>query len=39
MRSHFYYPEQIEAMLTALGLRTRVEGDGRFAVWIIADKT
>ncbi len=39
MRSHFYYPNQIEAMLVALGLSTRVEGDGRFAAWIIADKT
>jgi demethylmenaquinone methyltransferase/2-methoxy-6-polyprenyl-1,4-benzoquinol methylase len=39
MRSHFYYPNQIEAMLAGLGLSTRVEGDGRFAAWIIADKT
>ncbi|MCB9418738.1 MAG: hypothetical protein H6667_02965 [Ardenticatenaceae bacterium] len=39
MRSHFYYPDQIEEMLAALGLRTRVAGDGRFAARIIADKT
>ena len=38
MRSHFYYPNQIKEMLTALGLTTRIEGDGRFAAWIIADK-
>lgn len=38
MRSHFYYPNQIEEMLAALGLRTRVTGDGRFAAWIIGEK-
>lgn len=38
MRSYFYYPNQIEAMLAGLGLSTRVEGDGRFAAWIIGDK-
>ncbi len=39
MRSHFYYPAQIEAMLKAMGLSTKVEGDGRFTAWVIADKT
>ena len=39
MRSHFYYPNQIAEMFTALGLNTRVEGDGRFAAWIIGDKS
>ncbi len=38
MRSHFLYPAQIEAILTELGLSTRVEGDGRFSAWIIAEK-
>lgn len=38
MRSRFYYPRQIEEMLKGLGLSTRLEGDGRFAAWIIADK-
>ncbi len=39
MRSHFYYPNKIEEMLTGLGLNTRVEGDGRFAAWIIGEKS
>lgn len=39
MRSHFYYPQQIEAMLTDLGLSTHVEVDGRFSAWIIGEKS
>lgn len=39
MRSKFYYPEAIRDMVAANGLPARVETDGRFAAWIIADKS
>ncbi len=38
MRSKFYTPEAIRDMAAAHGLQTRIETDGRFAAWIIADK-
>ncbi|MCB8918022.1 MAG: class I SAM-dependent methyltransferase [Ardenticatenaceae bacterium] len=38
MRSHFYYPAQIQAMIAAHGLSVRIEHDGHFAAWVIADK-
>lgn len=38
MRSHFLYPREIEALLFGLGVDVRVERDGRFAAWVIAEK-
>lgn len=38
MRSRFFYPHEIGRMVAACGLRPMVEGDGRFATWIVADK-
>lgn len=38
MRSTFYYPEAIRDMIAAHGVPARVQTDGRFAAWIIADK-
>lgn len=38
MRSKFYYPEAIQEMVTRLGVPARVETDGRFTAWVIADK-
>ena len=39
MQSHFYYPRDIRDKLTALGVEAKIETDGRFAAWIIADKS
>jgi hypothetical protein len=38
MRSHFYYPAEIQAMIAAHGLSVRIEHDGHFAAWVIANK-
>jgi demethylmenaquinone methyltransferase/2-methoxy-6-polyprenyl-1,4-benzoquinol methylase len=38
MRSHFYYPHEIGRMVAGYGLQPRIEHDGRFAAWVIADK-
>lgn len=38
MRSRFYYPHEIGRMVAAYGLQPRIEHDGAFAAWIIADK-
>jgi ubiquinone/menaquinone biosynthesis C-methylase UbiE len=38
MRSKFYYPDAIRDMAAAHGLDARVETDGKFAAWVIADK-
>lgn len=38
MRSHFLYPHEIAGLLFGLGLKVRVEHDGRFAAWVIAEK-
>jgi demethylmenaquinone methyltransferase/2-methoxy-6-polyprenyl-1,4-benzoquinol methylase len=38
MRSHFYYPHEIQDMIMAQGLPAFVETDGQFAAWVIADK-
>jgi len=38
MRSKFYTPEAIRDMVAAHGLQTRIETDGRFAAWVIAEK-
>jgi demethylmenaquinone methyltransferase/2-methoxy-6-polyprenyl-1,4-benzoquinol methylase len=39
MRSRFYYPHEICDMVAAHGLPAFVETDGRFAAWIVADKS
>ncbi|UCF92051.1 MAG: class I SAM-dependent methyltransferase [Desulfobacterales bacterium] len=38
MRSRFHTPQAIRAMLTSHGLSARIESDGRFTAWIIAQK-
>lgn len=38
MRSRFFYPHEIGRMVAACGLQPIIEGDGRFAAWIVADK-
>lgn len=38
MGSHFHSAAQIKAMVTACGASARIESDGGFAVWIVADK-
>jgi len=38
MRSHFLYPKDIQAELDSHGLRTRIEEDSQFTVWVIAEK-
>ena len=38
MQSHFYKPSEIAAMVAAHGLAVRLETDGRFAAWVVADK-
>ncbi len=38
MGSHFYAPAEIRDMVSAHGLPARIETDGTFAAWIVADK-
>jgi len=38
MRSRFYYPQEIQQMVSNAGLQARVEHDGQFAAWIVAGK-
>jgi ubiquinone/menaquinone biosynthesis C-methylase UbiE len=38
MGSHFHSPAEIEAMIAAHGVPARIEHDGRWAAWIVADK-
>lgn len=38
MRSRFYYPEEIKQMVADTGLQPRIERDGQFAAWIVAEK-
>ncbi|MDX1413961.1 MAG: class I SAM-dependent methyltransferase [Candidatus Promineifilaceae bacterium] len=39
MRSQFYYPVQIGQMMAANGLAVEITTDGRFAAWIIGEKS
>ncbi|MEJ2726643.1 MAG: class I SAM-dependent methyltransferase [Deltaproteobacteria bacterium] len=39
MRSRFFSPQDIRAMIEACGLPARIERTTSFAAWIIADKT
>jgi len=38
MGSHFHSPAEIRDIVTAQGVPARLQHDGRFAAWIIADK-
>lgn len=38
MGSHFFTPDEMCAMVAVYGATARVESDGRFSVWVIADK-
>jgi ubiquinone/menaquinone biosynthesis C-methylase UbiE len=38
MGSHFYAPEAIRAMLDTHGVSVRIEVDGHFAAWVVAEK-
>lgn len=38
MRSRFYSPEKIQNMMMSCGVSSRIERDGRFTAWIVADK-
>ena len=38
MQSHFYYPREIQEMVTTLGLEPQIVSDGGFAAWVVADK-
>jgi hypothetical protein len=38
MRSHFYAPQKIRDMITSLGYSAKVEHDGRYTAWVIAEK-
>ncbi len=38
MRSHSHSPEDIQHMIMAHDVATRIERDGRYTAWIIADK-
>ncbi len=39
MRSHFFYPSEIQAMVADQGLEAQIVSDGGFATWIVADKS
>ena len=38
MGSHFHTPVEIREMVAAHGLPARIETDGNFAAWVVADK-
>ena len=38
MRSHFYYPAQIKAMIESHGTPARVVNDGDLSAWVVATK-
>lgn len=38
MGSHFYSPQAIRAMVEANGVPARIEQDGHFAAWVVAEK-
>jgi demethylmenaquinone methyltransferase/2-methoxy-6-polyprenyl-1,4-benzoquinol methylase len=38
MGSHFSSPAEIRAMVAAQGARARIESDGGFAAWVVAEK-
>jgi predicted type IV restriction endonuclease len=38
MRSRFYAPQEIRNMIVSHEVSVRIETDGKYTVWIIADK-
>ena len=38
MRSHFYYPTAIQAMVSNQGLTAHIERDETFTTWVVVDK-
>jgi demethylmenaquinone methyltransferase/2-methoxy-6-polyprenyl-1,4-benzoquinol methylase len=38
MRSHFYYPAEIKAMVEAHGGTARIETDGDISAWVVVNK-
>jgi ubiquinone/menaquinone biosynthesis C-methylase UbiE len=38
MRSHFYYPAAIQAMIARQGLAAVIERDDQFTTWVVVDK-
>lgn len=38
MRSHFYYPAEIQAMAEAHGAMARIESDGDISAWVVVTK-
>lgn len=38
MRSRFYYPAEIKAMIEAHGMTARIETDGDISAWVVATK-
>jgi len=38
MRSHFYAPEKIQALMAGHGYRAAIESDGRYTAWVVVDK-
>jgi demethylmenaquinone methyltransferase/2-methoxy-6-polyprenyl-1,4-benzoquinol methylase len=38
MRSRFYTPQEIRNMIASHGISARIETDGKYTAWIIADK-
>jgi len=38
MRSHFYYPAEIKAMVEAYGTAARIETEGDITAWVVVNK-
>ena len=38
MRSHFYTPQKIREMITSCGYSAKIENDGRYTAWVVAQK-
>jgi demethylmenaquinone methyltransferase/2-methoxy-6-polyprenyl-1,4-benzoquinol methylase len=38
MRSHFYTPQKIREMIVSCGCSAKIENDGRYTAWVVAEK-
>jgi demethylmenaquinone methyltransferase/2-methoxy-6-polyprenyl-1,4-benzoquinol methylase len=38
MRSHFYTPQKIREMILSCGYSAKIENDGRYTAWVVAEK-
>ena len=38
MRSHFYAPQKIREMIASCGHSAKIENDGRYTAWVVAEK-